>query len=366
MRGSALAIAAVTALLGCAAPAGASGAPPRQFYGVVSQSKLHRDDLARMAKGNVGTLRVTLSWSAVDPSPVFDYDWSAFDDTVAEAARRGIEVLPAVFTVPGWVSALERCEAGAECGITPPHTAAGLAAWRTFLGDAARRYGPGGVFWLLHPELPDEPIETWQIWNEENDPGFFAPAPDVGRYAALLSAASEAIRGVDASAEILLGGMCCYPLHGRDGGIRTTDFLRSLYEYPGIDADFDGIAIHPYAARLGGVRRQVESVVRLVGGALGDTEAGIWITEVGWASGGAHNRLNRGPRGQARRLAQAFRYFTRQRARLGIRAVLWYAWRDVPQAISPCLWCPDSGLFHAAALVPKPAWSSFVRFTGGR
>jgi hypothetical protein len=361
-------IAALVALLAGTAPALGGEPPSPQFYGVVSQDQLDRDDIERMGEGRVGTLRVPLSWSEIDSATVpSGHDWSNFDDLVAAAARERIDVLPVVYTVPGWVSLLEGCSGPeVECSITPPHTTAGLNAWRAFLTTAVQRYGPGGVFWTTHREIPERPLRVWQIWNEENDPGFFKPRPDVDRYAELLRAASEAIRGQDASAEILLGGMCCHPLHGDDGGIRLTDYLRALYAHPGIEAEFDGVAIHPYAKRIKRVKGQVERAATLVHDELGDPRASIWITEVGWSSSREPHPLKRGPRGQARRLRQTFRYFTRERGRLAIRSVLWYAWRDVFDTEAYCDWCALSGLFPVDSLdEPKPAWAGFVRFTGG-
>jgi hypothetical protein len=363
------ALATLCAFAAAAVPASAAAGPaPPSFYGVVTQSRLDRADLARMASGEVGTLRVAVPWAQIDPTPVpEDFNWRELDDTVAHAAREGVELLPTVFTVPRWVSLLEGCNGPAEgpCAITPPHTTLGLAAWRDFLAAAARRYGPGGMFWALHPEVPVRPIRTWQIWNEQNSPGFFQPRPDADRYAELVIAASEALRGQDPGAEIVLGGLFRYPLGGRNGGLRATDFMRSLYAHPGVEHHFDGVAIHPYAGRMSGVKRQVRRLIGVVRES-GDRQASFWITEVGWSSGGKSTPLNRGLDGQARRLTQSFRWFTRERARLGLRAVLWYAWRDVPEAASRCKWCARSGLFPVGSLnTPKPAWASFVRFTGG-
>ena len=56
----------------------------------------------------------------------------------------------------------------------------------------------------------------------------------------------------------------------------------------------------------------------------------------------------------------------RERERLNIRSVLWFSWRDVPEGDAYCNWCALSGLFPFASLAqPKPAWASFVSFTGG-
>lgn len=361
--GFAVAIVAVAALGGGGpAPARADG----PVFGVVSQRSLTSADIARMATGRVGMLRVMLDWSVVDsPATPGGYDWSAFDPIVAAAARQDVPVLPVIYTVPQWVSVLEGCD-GEDCARTPPHTTAGLYAWRAFLANAVRRYGPDGIYWATHPEVPKRPLRVWQIWNEQNDPGFFKPRPDVGRYADLFGAAAAAIHGQDRAAEVILGGMCCYPLHGRQGGIQLTEFLRRLYEDPDVATAIDGVAIHPYGQRMRGVEHQVETTAAVVRQFAPDPQTPLWITETGWSSGRAPHPLNRGPRGQARRLRQAFGYFRREGDRLGIRAVLWYAWRDVPRAQRICNWCSQSGLFPVASLDrPKPAWDAFVSFTGG-
>jgi hypothetical protein len=363
-RGLAVAIVAVAASVIGASPARARSDDPE--YGVVSQRFLTPEDIERMGEGNVDMLRVTLNWSDVDTAAApAGYDWSGFDTIVAAASREDIDVLPVLYTVPHWVSVLEGCT-GEDCSKTPPHTEAGLYAWRAFLATAARRYGPDGVFWATHPDIPQHPVRVWQIWNEQNDPGFFKPRPDVGRYGELFGAAAEAIHGQDPGADVILGGMCCYPLHGRDGGIQLTEYLRRLYENPDVAAVIDGVAIHPYGQRMRGVEHQVETTAAVVR-QVAPKPTPLWITETGWSSGRGPHPLDRGPRGQARKLRAAFGYFRREGDRLGIRAVLWYAWRDLPRdADRICTWCSLSGLFRAESLTPKPAWRAFVSFTGGR
>ena len=362
--GSAVAILAV-AVLATGGTAPGRTDPPEPAFGVVSQRYLTGDDFERMGQGQVAILRTTLNWSEVDTGGTpGGYDWAGFDSVVAASARQGIDVLPVTYSVPHWVSVLEGCE-GEDCPKTPPHTEPGLLAWRTFLATAVRRYGPGGVFWSTHPEVPERPLRLWQIWNEQNDPGFFKPRPDVGLYADLFGTAAAAIHGQDPGAEVLLGGMCCYPLHGRQGGIQQTEFLRQLYADPEIAAAIDGVALHPYGQRMKGVEHQVEMTAAVVR-QVAPEPTPLWITETGWSSGRGPHPLARGPRGQARKLRQAFDYFEREGDRLDIRAVLWYAWRDLPKDSDTCIWCPQSGLFPVTSLDrPKPAWSAFVSFTGG-
>lgn len=366
-RGLGALIATLAALLGTTPAAQAQELPPREFYGVVSQGDLQAPDFERMGAGRIGTVRLTLPWSEVDPSPLpRDYEWERFDVLVEGAARHGVSVLPTFYSIPRWVSTVERCEGpvNGPCAITPPRSEVGLRAWGEFVSASVERYGPGGSFWELHPEIPALPIRVWQVWNEPNSPGFYQPRPDVAGYARLLGAAAESIRAEDPSAEILLAGMFRYPLRGEKGGMRATDFLAQLYERPGAAADFDGVAVHPYAARLSGVKKALNRLLRVMRTA-GDTGAGLWITEIGWASGGRPNPLNRGPEGQAARLAQSFRWLSANRAALGLRLIAWYAWRDTPVAETRCAWCAKSGLFRAAELRAKPAWEQLMQFTGG-
>jgi len=43
-----------------------------------------------------------------------------------------------------------------------------LGRGRSFLREAARRYGPEGEFWEDHRKIDYLPITHWEIWNEEN------------------------------------------------------------------------------------------------------------------------------------------------------------------------------------------------------
>jgi hypothetical protein len=361
--------AVLAALLGASSTTANQAKPPRDFFGVVSQTHTLGDaDFDRMGRAHVGMVRVPLPWQEVDPTPApGDYEWGRFDAIVAGAARHGITVLPTVYTVPPWVSEIERCHgpANGPCSIIPPHTTYGLSLWRTFLAEAVERYGPDGSFWVAHPALRYEPITAWQIWNEENSPGFFQPRPNPARYANLLRAASEAIRGQDPTAQIVIGGLFGYPLKGRDGGLRATEYLRDLYAIPDIEAAFDGVAVHPYASRISGVEGQMRRINHIIHQAH-DDGAQIWVTEIGWGSGEGPEPLNRGRRGQAKRLRQAFEFFEAKRDAMRIHTVLWYAWQDVSAREALCKWCARSGLFPIDSLErPKPAFRSFTAFTGG-
>ena len=323
-------------------------------YGVVPQTQLGDGDLRTMRRAGADTARLWLAWSAVDSvQPAGDYDFSAFDAAVIRAARHRVRVLPFLWGTPEWViRRLEGGACGAGCVANAPSTRRALGAWRDFAAAAARRYGRGGELWREHPGLPRRPIRVWQIWNEQNSSQFFRPKPRAGAYAKLLRAASRGIRGEDRRARIVLGGMA--ELGGSRKAVPGPKYLARLYRVPGIERSFDGVGVHPYAARASAavaqVRRFRAAIVR-----ASDRRASIWVTETGWSSGSGSNPLEVGRRGQARMLRQSFAAYRRERGRLRIAGLMWFSWRDAPGG---CEWCSRSGLLGRGGGA-KPALRAF-------
>lgn len=343
-------------------PAEAAKAP-ESFFGVVPQAPLTAEDVARMGQGKVGSIRIVVPWQSIAPTgPKLDTYW--FDLVVVEAAQAGINVIPTLSGTPDWVAKKLNGDQGCttECPNSVPRTAAALAAWKSYVGQMVDRYGPGGSLWDEHPELTADPIHDWQIWNEENSPTFNQPKPDPAVYAQLLSNAAEPIHSRDPDSNVILGGMFISPLQGKRPAYLSWDYLRRLYAIPGTADDFDGVAVHPYAAHLDKVAKQVRLMRNEIERA-GD-DASLWITEVGVSSSDGTNPLERGIDGQADELRQEFDYLLSKRKEWDIRAVTWFSWRDTAE--SQCDWCAQSGLFPVDSLDdPKPAWDTFVSYTGG-
>lgn len=350
-----LALAATAALILAVGPV-RSDAAPRGFYGVSSQTPLKARDFDRMGSGRVGSLRSILSWAGANPNGNGDYVWWGFDSIVAEAARNKIRVLPFVYGTPTWVAKrLDNRNCGSGCALYAPRSKAARRAWADFIGAAVERYGPGGTFWQEHPNLPKRPIRAWQIWNEQNSKSFFRPRPSTKVYAKMLAAAERAIHSRDRKADVVLGGMA--ELSGSRKAMPGPKYLRKLYRRKGIKKDFDGLAVHPYGAKVSSVKRQVRTF-RKVAKRAGDRRVQLWITEIGWGSASGGNPLNVGKKGQAKRLRSAFRYFARNRKKLNVKNVTWFSWRDSSQRV--CAWCPKSGLF-TKGMKPKPSWRAFKR-----
>jgi Glycosyl hydrolase catalytic core len=351
-----------------AAPPAAAGPRPG-FYGVVPQTKLRLADFDRMQTGKVAVLRVPMPWGDIDQGPTEDnlvaphYNWAKFDTTVLRASRSGIRILPTVYGLPPWLASLQGCPS--TCFKLGPSTVSAYVGFSLFMRAAVARYGPDGVFWRAHPGLPYKPINTWQIWNEQNSSDFWKPYPDVEAYKNLVIAGGEAAHSVDPKSRVILGGMVGDPAQHGKYTATAWSFFAALYSDPRARAAFDGVALHPYGATLRSVKHtmwKLRSELRADGGANDP----VWITEIGWASGGEPNPLNRGPNGQADLLTQVFDFFTAKRRAFNLANVDYYAWRDGSPNGDYCAWCRKAGLFPFRSLRPKPAWHAFTSFTGGR
>lgn len=348
---------ALTLFLLCLLLPASAQALPRGFFGIAPQTPLLDTDYSRMSSGGVETLRLSVSWSAIQRSPTSDYDWRGFDAAMTDAARKGIGILPVLGTSPNWATGNWR--------KMPVDGGRARRGWAEFVRAAVERYGPGGEFWAEHgpgtaQPLSPRPIRAWQIWNEENFFYFVKPVSP-GRFARLLAITRPAIRAADPGAEIVLGGLFGSPKQRMPRAMDAVDFLDQLYRRGGVKANFDAVALHPYAADVAELRRQVEAV-RQTMARHSDRRAGLYLTEVGWGS--AYNpktvAFEVGLQGQARELRGAYRYLIANHGRLRLKQVDWFTWKDLPGA---CNFCDSSGLFRAGdKFRPKPAWRAFVSF----
>jgi hypothetical protein len=213
-----------------------------------------------------------------------------------------------------------------------------------------------------------QPIRVWQVWNEQNSPKYYAPKVRVDGYARLVKATSKAIKSVDPKAEVMLGGMWgpeSLKRSEKKPPVTTyIDYMKRLYRVPGIKKRFDSLAIHPYSSNVSGMLAQIREA-RRVARAFGDRKVGLWITEIGWASGGPGDEpYVKGDSGQAKLLAKAYRELDQRRRAFRLRGVFWYSWRDLPEGDLICAWCGHSGLLNLDGS-PKPAWDAFTRMAAG-
>ena len=332
--------------------AGSARAAPSSFFGLVPNADLKPGDYAMIDRGNVGAARVTLSWPAIEPADDH-FVWRATDRLIGNFASRGIASLPLLFATPSWVAGKST-----KPPVDSPHQ---QREWRQFVSAAVARYGVGGAYWsgpyaAQFPARQPQPIDTWQIWNEENGPKHFYPKPKVGRYATLLRISKQAIHELNPRSETLTGGLASKPT-GK-GGIDAWDYMRALLKKRSGRQSLDHVALHPYAANA----RQVASHVKKLRRVLkkgGKRKAQVWITELGWSSkprGGG--KLAKTPSKQATLLQRTFKRLKRKRRSWKVGGVYWYTWRDFKGGI--CDWCPTAGLVTRGGK-PKPAYRKYRR-----
>ena len=337
---------ATTLIICLALPAGAHAAAPRAFYGVMAATDPHSTEIARLGTGKVGTLRINFVWGAVQPEQSSALDWTHYDAIIGAAAQQGIRVLPTVYSSPPWAAARDNF----------PPAKAHLAEFQTFVREAAARYGSNGSFWTSNPSIPKLPVTEWQLWNEMNSPSFWQGKPSPKKYVGLLKVFHKGIKGGDPRAKIVLGGL--FPTPRIRNGVRLDRYLRGIYRAKG-KKFFEAVAIHPYATTPKDSVRAVRDTRRIMA-QFKDKKARLWITEVGWATGGVATALTVSPQRQATYLRKTFNLFGKKRKSMKIAGVIWYSWRDLPGGI----WFNHTGLFTEGS-GPKPAWSAFVGLTGG-
>jgi hypothetical protein len=335
----------------------AAQALPRGFFGIVPQTSIGARDMTRMRSGGVETIRTMVSWGAIQSTPTGEYDWGGLDKQVALAAENRLEILPFLFSTPHWLAH--------DFRMLPVQNRRQRQAWSEFVAAAAERYGARGEFWREHGPgskrpLPKLPIRAWQIWNEPNFFYFASPVSPTA-YARLLAITHRALHRADPRADLVLGGLFGDPGEGPPRAYDAADFLDRLYRVRGVRANFDGVALHPYAADTRVLASLVEGV-RQTMVRHGDRRAGLYLTELGWGSQNDPQVVSFevGLHGQARELRRAYSYLLSHRHRLNLKQVDWFTWKD---ATGTCSFCDSTGLFRrGGSFRPKPAWRAFVSF----
>lgn len=252
--------------------------PSAQPLGVAAGSglsSLSDADLARTldatVDGGMRWIRFDFMWSAIEPRPG-QLDWSSTDRVVTAAQSRGLTILGIIDTTPPWA----RPSAAADQEFALPSDPAQFGA---FAGLAAARYR--------------DSVANWEVWNEPNIAKFSAPAPDVGRYAAMLSAASAAIRSAGPEGVTVVSAGLSPAVDGPDS-IAPATFLTELYRR-GDRSSWDAVGIHPYSyPYLPQDKSTAAFNTFLMLPALyaimqrsGDGAKKLWVTEYGAPTGGS-------------------------------------------------------------------------------
>lgn len=237
-------------------------------------------------------------------------DYSGTDSIVREAAGRGLTVLPTVLAAPEWAAQSYNSQ------IRPPKD---NRTYANYLVDLVGRYGPGGKFWRLNPDLPQRPVRTWQIWNEPNHKYFWPAANWPSTYTALLKISYQSIKQADPGARVVLAGLAA----------RAWDDLGRLY-HVNARPYFDQAAIQVFTQKP----RNVLTAARLVHDVMRKNHDGAktWMwTEFSWPAARHRTRKHEPgfvvtPREQASRIREAYPLLAKASRSLKLSRVYWYTW----------------------------------------
>ncbi len=314
MRRTLLLLLALTFLVPASADA-ARRQVPRGWLGVVVDGPLLEPSFAgnsewdSLAGSGAESIRAAIYWRQIQPTGPADANFAASDAVVLAAARRGLGVLPVVHGTPHWAAVKP------DDAASPPRKPADYARVLTML---VTRYGPNGSLWAEHPEVAEQAIRAWQIWNEPNLTRYWNVAPWAPSYVKLLKTADRALKKADRRSKTVLAGL----------PNESWTALRAIYAAGG-RGSFDIVALHPYTGRPPNVVRLVQFARREMR-KRGDARMPVWVTELSWPAAVGHMKTSTAfettESGQARRLAEGLRLLADERRTLRIGRVYWYTW----------------------------------------
>ena len=303
--------------------------------------------LDQAVSSGVESVRLVVDWSRLQPSANGPIQFAELDRIVANAAARGLTLLPVVERTPSWDAAVP------GNGGSPPRA---LPPFAAFLSALVHRYGSGGSFWQSHPNLPRVPIRMWQIWNEPHFTTYWSQQPFATGYVKLLAAAHTAIKAADPGAKVVLAGLADF----------SWQYLAQIYRVPGARRLFDIVALHPYTAEPRGVITIMQRA-RAVMNQFGDSAKPILATEITWPSSEGKAPPQFGvsttEAGQAARLAKVVPLLMADRAKLGLMGFYWYTWMGDETPRPHPYGFDFAGLlkYVGGQVTPKPALAVFRR-----
>jgi hypothetical protein len=226
--------------------------PRSEFYGVnaprlrafsTEQMRNTLEAHARqIAERGIGWVRIVFDQRVEQPAPDRT-DWSIPDEFVSTLARHGLRTAAVFVGTARWAAP----DADPACARSPMVPPGDVRAWADFLGEAAARYGPGGEFWRENPDLPELPIQDFEVGNEPNTGISWCPAANPQQYAAVYAAAHDAIVSANPEARPVVGGLAPAFFLPAEGSVTVQEFLRRMLAAdPSLAGRIEAVAVHPY------------------------------------------------------------------------------------------------------------------------
>jgi hypothetical protein len=298
----------------------ASATAPFGFVGVNAEDVYAGTDayreqmLTRMATNGITEVRQIFRWRYTEPENGL-YDWSQLDSMMRAATQHNIRILPLIGGETTWGSSRP---AGNEARcLFPPRNNADFADW---VKQLVLRYGRGGNFWALPPQLTPQPLTAYEVWNEPNVRTFWACQPNARAYVQLARAGANAIRSIDPRATIISGGAPRRKAKGK--------YLRAMFR-AGARNVFDALSLHLYESSAQDTLDILRQARRFLDG-HGSKRWRIYLTEYGWATAGPKSDHTVSEAKQARLVKRTLMAASRNRSKLKIASTDYYTWHDLP------------------------------------
>jgi hypothetical protein len=227
--------------------AGTASADP--FYGanvngvwgfVAAKQQILLDSLSA---AGLKLARFDVDWNAVEPQPGV-FDWAETDLQITELEQAGMEPYPILHQTPSW----DRVDDGLPPGIpnsVPSWSVAPVdpEPFAAFVAAFAERYGVGGSF----STAVSDPVHDYEIWNEEDDSQSYYPVDPVG-YAALYVDARRALKAVDPSGTVVMGGLAAV-WYSNEPHFNVDSYARTAITAIGYCPDSIGYHAYPLTTR---------------------------------------------------------------------------------------------------------------------
>lgn len=242
----------------------------REFLGVNVQLQWFPIEMARKQVKQLQALglswvRLGLHWMLMEPQEG-QVKLEVIDATMALVKEAGLRSITYLVGTPRWASVVAKGDKYEQYFDKFPPRDPVIYAQR--IVALAQRY----------PQ-----VDVWQVWNEPNILGFWAPKPDPEGYGRMLLASVQGLRATVPTKPIAMAGMAYFSEMGGGQGL----MIEALGKLGAFNLNVV-VAYHPYTATAEGSQADARDFVKRVQhGHQWLRAAGvkqIWSTEWGWSS----------------------------------------------------------------------------------
>lgn len=287
-------------------------------------------DAAAMEDAYIRYAREEFEWNRVEPRKGF-FDWPKFDQAVAVARARNIDIIGKLVYSADWASSAPSGTASSTARYYPPSD---YADYVNYAVATVERY--------------KDRVKVWEIWNEPNIVQYWKPAPDASAYARLLKDTYAAIKRVQPDAIVVTGGLAGY----------SEQYLNGLRD-AGAMGSFDGLGLHTYVEGAP-EPSTLDSWISATESFLARNAPGksIWITETGWST------CTTCAAGAGVSEAEQADYLSRSMIDAAGHGVAAYAWYNLVEFGTSGSRLDNFGLIEQSGR-KKPAYAALARTAAG-